>query len=70
MGANFEDVVEVGEERLGKDQEYLLASDKIREKMRWEDKITLDKGIADTIKWVDENFEKMDRFDMNYVHKH
>ena len=70
MGANFDDVVEVGEERLGKDQEYLLASDKIREKMGWEEKITLDKGIGDTIKWVDRNFEKMDRFDMNYVHKH
>ena len=70
MGANFEDVIEEGEERLGKDQEYLLGSDKIRGAIEWEEKITLKKGIKETIEWVESNFETMDRLEMNYVHKH
>lgn len=70
MGANFEDVIEEGEERLGKDQEYLLGSDKIRGAIEWEEKITLKKGIKETIEWVERNFETMDRLEMNYVHKH
>ena len=70
MGANFEDVVEVGDERLGKDQEYLLGSQKIRGELKWEEKITLEKGIKDTIEWIEQNFETMDGLEMNYVHKH
>ena len=70
MGACLEDVVVEGEERLGKDQEYMLGSDKIREEMEWEEKVTLKEGITDTIKWVQQNFEMMDRSEMNYVHKH
>ena len=41
MGACLEDVVVEGKERLGKDQEYILGSDKIREEMEWEEKVTL-----------------------------
>lgn len=65
----FEDIVESTEERLGKDQNYLLDSSSIREEMAWEDKISLISGIKDTIKWVDSNYEILCKLPWNYEHK-
>ena len=40
---NFEEIVEISKERLGKDQTYLLNSDAMRESFGWKDKIGLKK---------------------------
>ena len=47
--ANFEEIVEVTKDRLGKDQSYLLESSAIREIHKWSDQITLEAGLRDTI---------------------
>ena len=67
--ANFTDLVEVSEDRLGKDQAYLLDSTKLRENFNWQDKINLEEGLNDTLSWVDNNIEILKSLPADYIHK-
>ena len=69
VGANFDDVVKLGEERKGKDQAYFLDSTKIRTQLGWSDLISLENGIDQTISWVKENYASLRSTDASYVHK-
>ena len=66
---NFHDIVEVTEDRLGKDQAYLLDSSKVKQKLKWTDRVNLNQGLRDTLSWVDDNFELLKRLPANYIHK-
>ncbi|WP_156506371.1 GDP-mannose 4,6-dehydratase, partial [Oleiphilus sp. HI0117] len=66
---SFEDFVDVTEDRLGKDQAYLLDSTKVRKQFSWADKITLDDGINETLQWVEQNLEVLLTLPHNYQHK-
>ena len=67
--ANFSELVEVSEDRLGKDQAYLLDSTKLRENFIWQDKINLEQGLIDTLSWVDNNIEILKSLPADYIHK-
>ncbi len=67
--ANFTELVEVSEDRLGKDQAYLLDSTKLRENFNWKDKINLEQGLIDTLSWVDNNVEILKSLPADYIHK-
>ena len=67
--ANFSELVEVSEDRLGKDQAYLLNSTKLRENFTWQDKINLEQGLIDTLSWVDNNIEILKSLPADYIHK-
>jgi len=66
---NFYDLVEESEERLGKDQSYMLNSDKIRKELGWKDTIDLEEGIASTIKWIERNLDTLKNLPHEYIHK-
>jgi dTDP-glucose 4,6-dehydratase len=69
MKKNFEEVVEVVDERLGKDEAYLLDSKKIRSELGWTDQISLEDGIIQTLEWLDNNLETLRGQPDRYVHK-
>jgi len=69
IGVNFEDVVTLGSERLGKDQAYFLDSQKVRKSLGWKDKITLEQGLEETIGWVKDNLHALRTKEISYVHK-
>ncbi len=69
MKVRFEDCVEVAGERLGKDAAYRLDSAKLRKQLGWEDRITLEQGINETIAWVDRWLDDLKSQPFNYVHK-
>ena len=69
QGVSFNYIVEEVGERLGKDKNYLLESNKIRNTFNWEDKISLEEGINRTIKWIDENYSVLAKLPWNYQHK-
>jgi dTDP-glucose 4,6-dehydratase len=69
MGAAFDQHVEVAGERLGKDAAYLLDSGKLRTELGWADRVTLEQGLEETIRWVDDNLAVLQGQDFNYVHK-
>ena len=68
-GVAFEDLAQVAEERLGKDQAYLLDSDKIRSTLGWQDHIGLDQGLQETLSWVDANLDTLKTLPQDYIHK-
>lgn len=69
MGADFGSVVEITEDRPGKDAAYLLDSAKARRGLGWKDTVTLEAGIAETIRWIDEHIDEIRRQSLDYIHK-
>jgi dTDP-glucose 4,6-dehydratase len=69
MNIRFEDCVEVVGERLGKDAAYRLDSRKLRSRLGWEDRISLEKGIDETIEWVERWLAELKEQPLDYVHK-
>lgn len=67
--SSFADLAEVSEDRLGKDQAYLLESSKIRERLGWTHKVSLDDGLKETLSWVDGNLEVLKTLPADYTHK-
>ena len=66
---NHKSIVKLSDERLGKDQSYLLDSSSLRSKFNWEDKISLDEGLNMTMKWVKTNINKLKKMSWVYEHK-
>lgn len=69
LKADFSAVVEVTDDRPGKDAAYLLSSQKAREKLGWADTVSLDQGIAETVAWVEAHFDEIQRQPFDYIHK-
>ena len=68
-GANFSELVESSEERLGKDQSYLLESSAMRQIHGWSDKMDLQAGLRETLTWVDANLATLKTLPWSYQHK-
>ena len=66
---DFSDLVKDSEESLGKDQSYMLNSNKIRTELSWKNNIGLEKGIISTIEWVDRNLDILKNLPHEYIHK-
>ena len=69
LGKDFSQCVEVVGERLGKDSAYWLNSRKLREGLGWQDQISLEMGIDQTIAWVQGNLPALQQQPANYIHK-
>ena len=69
MKANFDDCVDIVDDRPGKDAAYLLNSNKLRSSLDWTDSISLDAGIDQVINWVDSNIDILTKEVDYYVHK-
>ena len=69
LGKDFGQCVEVVGERLGKDSAYWLDSQKLRSTLGWQDQISLEAGIEQTIGWVQDNLAALQQQPANYVHK-
>jgi len=66
---SFSDLVNVSDDRLGKDQAYLLDSNKLRNDFSWQNEINLEEGLMDTLSWVDNNLDLLKQLPADYVHK-
>ena len=56
MSVRFSDIVEDVAERPGKDMAYQLDDTRIRSELGWEDRISLEDGLDETIAWMRANF--------------
>jgi dTDP-glucose 4,6-dehydratase len=65
----FEDCVDVVGDRLGKDAAYMLDSRKLRDELGWADTVTLEQGVAESIRWVRDNLDALKRLPADYIHK-
>lgn len=69
MNVDFGDCVDVAPERPGKDAAYILDSAKARAQLDWKDGVSLEDGLAETIRWVDENLDELRQQPQKYIHK-
>jgi dTDP-glucose 4,6-dehydratase len=69
MNVDFNEHIDVVDERPGKDTAYSLDSTKLRETLHWIDKITLEDGLDEVIDWIDENLEEIKKQQFDYIHK-
>jgi dTDP-glucose 4,6-dehydratase len=69
MGAKFEDCVDIVDERLGKDAAYTLNSAKLRSQLGWQDQVSLEQGIDETIAWVEQWLGDLKQQPFDYIHK-
>ncbi|MBR0848979.1 GDP-mannose 4,6-dehydratase [Bradyrhizobium diazoefficiens] len=69
LGKRFEDCVEIGPERPGKDTAYTLDSFKLRTELGWRDTCSLEQGIDDVIAWARRFESDMARLPTKYEHK-
>jgi len=69
LGANFEEMVEVVGDRPGKDAAYLLDSAKARRVLGWEDTISFEQGLDETVGWLKNNLDALRQQPVDYIHK-
>lgn len=69
LSIDFNDFVTIAPDRAGKDKAYLMDSTKSRNIFGWNDNVGLIEGINDTVKWVKENLEEINRSSLDYIHK-
>ena len=62
-------LVQSSDERLGKDQSYLLDSTSMRQVHGWSDQITLGQGLQETLGWVNANLDTLKTLPWSYQHK-
>ena len=67
--ADFDKIVQVGPERLGKDAAYKLDSSKIRSQFTWSEKINLNDGLYDVYKWISKHLKTFRSLNWEYEHK-
>ena len=66
---NIEDIVEIVDERLGKDQAYLLDPKKITNELGWQAQVSLDEGIKRCANWHHRYFNVISSLPQSYRHK-
>jgi len=66
---NFKYIVKNSKDRQGKDHSYKLNSNKLRKKLKWDDKISLDQGINLTFEWISNNLKYFKNVSLEYKHK-
>ncbi len=69
LGKSFEDCVEIGPERPGKDTAYTLDSFKLRSELGWRDTLSLEQGIDDVISWARRFEADLAKLPTRYDHK-
>lgn len=69
LKVSFSKAVQLVEERLGQDKAYVIDSTKIRDELGWKPQISLEQGIEQTIAWVEENFEEIQKQPLQYIHQ-
>ena len=67
--SEFNSIVNEVGERLGKDKNYLLNSDNLRNNFNWSEKINLHDGLEDTMSWIDQNLNLLSSLPWEYIHK-
>lgn len=66
---DFGSLVELGPERIGKDQAYLLNADKVKNTLNWQPLISLSAGIDEVCDWALSNIDVLRGMEVGYVHK-
>jgi dTDP-glucose 4,6-dehydratase len=60
---------ETVEERLGQDKAYVIDSTRARAELGWKPRVSIDEGLAEVVRWVEENWKEIQATPLQYIHK-
>jgi len=69
MDIEFSELVELAPDRPSKDQAYLMDSTKARSTLGWQESVTFEHGVDQTVQWVKESIDEISSLPLNYIHK-
>jgi len=69
LSLDFADMVNMTDDRPGKDLKYLMDDNKAQKELGWQPQVTLPQGIAKTISWVNNHWAEIQQQPFNYIHK-
>lgn len=69
LGVCFENAIEISPDRPGKDQAYLMSSEKAQRELNWYPQIDLEEGTDRSIRWISSNFNELSKISWEYRHK-
>ncbi len=69
MGADFERVTEMVDERPGQDAAYIIDSSKAKSELGWEAEIGIEQGLKQVVRWVERYWDDIQRQPLKYLHK-
>jgi dTDP-glucose 4,6-dehydratase len=69
MGADFAKATKVITERLGQDAAYVIDSSKAKQELGWKPVVSIEEGLAGVVTWIENNWEKIKKEHLEYVHK-
>lgn len=68
VGCSFDTAVESVGQRPGLDSAYILETAKARTELGWASKISLEQGIQEVIRWVEQNWDVVQEESLEYAH--
>jgi dTDP-glucose 4,6-dehydratase len=68
-GKDFDEATRVVDERPGQDKAYVIDSTKARNEFDWSPKVSLENGLAEVFKWVDEDWQRIQKLPLTYQHQ-
>lgn len=68
MGRKLEDAVERHEENFGQDSVFCLDAGRLRE-LGWEAQVKFEEGVEETVKWINDNWERVEQLPSEYHHQ-
>ncbi len=69
LGVEFDQAVEIVDERPGQDAAYVIDSTKARKELGWSPQIDFASGVDEVVAWVDENWDVLRHEPWEYQHK-
>lgn len=69
LNKNIKDVIKITDDRSEQDKIYNLNWSKIYSELNWYARYCLSGGIDEVIKWIDDNWEEIQKQPLEYIHK-
>jgi len=69
IDVKFEELVEIAPERPSKDFSYLMDSSKAKSILGWNESVSLEEGVDQTIEWISESMSVIRDLPLEYIHK-
>jgi dTDP-glucose 4,6-dehydratase len=69
VGRDFNSSTATVAERLGQDAAYVIDSSRSREELDWSPVVSLEEGLSGVVRWVEDNWDAIQREPLEYVHK-
>ena len=69
MGCDFDTSTRVVNERQGQDARYSLDCSRAKRELGWEPEVSFELGVREVIKWVEEEWGKIQQEPLEYVHR-